>query len=105
MTQLATICNACSKEFDATKHVTERQLADRPMVTEYLLICPHCQAEEHSYFMDNTLRRLQMELQETTAAYQKNRTPERWEKVKRRRAKYREVFEKLNPPKVTEDAV
>lgn len=51
------VCVNCEKEYKVeAANVTQSYLPDRPAVTNYSLVCPHCKHTTHAYYLDGKLR-------------------------------------------------
>lgn len=92
------VCIACTKEYKVeAANVTQAYLPDRPGVTDYSLVCPHCKHATHAYYLDGKLRRLQMDLRTMLQDFQARPTDAKWQRYKRKQAEYQAAFDALNP--------
>lgn len=92
------VCVNCEKEYKVeAANVTQSYLPDRPAVTNYSLVCPHCKHTTHAYYLDGKLRRIQMDVRTALQNFQARPTDAKWQRYKKLQEKYRAAFDALNP--------
>lgn len=101
-------CTTCNQQYDGAQALISRPAAAKGEgVSQYVLICPHCQAEMHTYYYTADIERHQRLVQITAENIRKRQLEGnqiRAENASRRfrqaQADLRRAFDKLNPPKV-----
>lgn len=105
-------CTICKRQYDGAQALVSRPAPDKGEgVSQYVLICPHCQTETHTYYYTADIERRQR-LVRITAENMRKRQLEgnqiRAENASRRfrqaQADLRRAFDKLNPPKEAQNA-
>lgn len=105
-------CTICKRQYDGAQALISRPAPDKGEgVSQYVLICPHCQTETHTYYYTADIERRQR-LVRITAENMRKRQAEgdlvRIENATRRfrqaQEDLRRKFEALNPPKELRNA-
>lgn len=97
MTPTVIRCPNCRQVYDLASAAVERIDPTREGITEYGILCPHCQHFTHSFYMDEPLRLQRGLLQTAIDNYQRKPTPSGWEYYKRRQREYQRAHDRLNP--------
>ncbi|RIK40408.1 MAG: hypothetical protein DCC55_15095 [Chloroflexi bacterium] len=97
-------CDQCKKTFNIEKNVEDRPHPNRPGVTEYGLLCPHCGFFAHAYFITRQLQQMQKRLKEAQEQARFMKTEAAQRRAERLKAELQVEWEKLNPPRVTDTA-
>ena len=93
---MTVVCESCSEEYLLSAGLKERKVEGLRDVTEIGILCPFCELWQHSYFMNDRLRKMVEALGRVKRDFAEGRTDHRLRKMEAKIKAYRKAHAAFN---------